>query len=107
MDSSESIGASNFAIAKDFIVTVMDRLKLRQVRFFFFLTMRLINTSVNCQLVFIWAVIMIDTEKDTIPVIFRLVVNQYGFQWLILKLLHLVPFNLEDVVVTNKMHGLF
>uniref|UniRef100_A0A673K507 Collagen, type VI, alpha 1 n=1 Tax=Sinocyclocheilus rhinocerous TaxID=307959 RepID=A0A673K507_9TELE len=30
VDSSESIGASNFAIAKDFIVTVMDRLKLRQ-----------------------------------------------------------------------------
>lgn len=30
LDSSESIGASNFAIAKDFIVTVMDRLKLRQ-----------------------------------------------------------------------------
>uniref|UniRef100_A0A8C1MKR6 Collagen, type VI, alpha 1 n=1 Tax=Cyprinus carpio TaxID=7962 RepID=A0A8C1MKR6_CYPCA len=27
---SESIGASNFAIAKEFIVTVMDRLKLRQ-----------------------------------------------------------------------------
>uniref|UniRef100_A0A8C2GZ94 Collagen, type VI, alpha 1 n=1 Tax=Cyprinus carpio TaxID=7962 RepID=A0A8C2GZ94_CYPCA len=30
VDSSESIGASNFAIAKEFIVTVMDRLKLRQ-----------------------------------------------------------------------------
>ncbi|XP_016088992.1 collagen alpha-1(VI) chain [Sinocyclocheilus grahami] len=30
VDSSESIGASNFAIAKDFIVTVMDRLKLKQ-----------------------------------------------------------------------------
>ncbi|ROI16252.1 Collagen alpha-1(VI) chain [Anabarilius grahami] len=30
VDSSESIGASNFAIAKDFIVTVMDRLKLRR-----------------------------------------------------------------------------
>ncbi len=35
VDSSESIGASNFAIAKDFIVTVMDRLKLRQVTFLF------------------------------------------------------------------------
>ncbi|TRY98868.1 hypothetical protein DNTS_030259 [Danionella cerebrum] len=30
VDSSESIGASNFAIAKEFVVTVMDRLKLRQ-----------------------------------------------------------------------------
>lgn len=30
VDSSESIGATNFAIAKDFIVTVMDRLKLKQ-----------------------------------------------------------------------------
>ncbi|XP_051768813.1 collagen alpha-1(VI) chain [Ctenopharyngodon idella] len=30
VDSSESIGASNFAIAKDFIVTVMDRLKFKQ-----------------------------------------------------------------------------
>ncbi|KAL1265953.1 hypothetical protein QQF64_003980, partial [Cirrhinus molitorella] len=30
VDSSESIGASNFAISKDFIVTLMDRLKLRQ-----------------------------------------------------------------------------
>ncbi|XP_052424680.1 collagen alpha-1(VI) chain-like [Carassius gibelio] len=29
VDSSESIGASNFAIAKDFIVTVMDRLKVK------------------------------------------------------------------------------
>jgi len=74
VDSSESIGSSNFAIAKDFIVTVMDRLKLRQV-----FTMRLINSSVNCQLVFIGAVIMIHTEKDTIPIIFRLVVNRHGF----------------------------
>uniref|UniRef100_A0A8C2IPC6 Collagen, type VI, alpha 1 n=1 Tax=Cyprinus carpio TaxID=7962 RepID=A0A8C2IPC6_CYPCA len=30
VDSSESIGATNFALAKDFIVTLMDRLKLRQ-----------------------------------------------------------------------------
>nr|XP_009304444.1 collagen alpha-1(VI) chain [Danio rerio] len=30
VDSSESIGASNFAISKEFIVTIMDRLKLRQ-----------------------------------------------------------------------------
>lgn len=30
VDSSESIGANNFAIAKDFIITVMNRLKLKQ-----------------------------------------------------------------------------
>ncbi|XP_026077338.1 collagen alpha-1(VI) chain-like isoform X2 [Carassius auratus] len=30
VDSSESIGATNFAISKDFIVTLIDRLKIRQ-----------------------------------------------------------------------------